>query len=313
MGNNSSISNSNRYYLIRAFFFVLAFFVLDRGLGLTLTKLYENSDAGNKGKIRYALSHSAQLVIFGSSRSASHYIPQKMESILFMNTVNAGIHGSKMALHYGIEQLIFEQYHPKIIVLDLYPSDFTKKKADNLYILRPYYSKNRDVKAILDNSYPFESIKSQSAIYPFNSDILTFLNQNLRMVDFKQSQKGFDPLLGVMKVSQMVDALDNDDVKKIRVNDSLQFKYLEQFIVSAKQADAKIILVISPIYRNSLPSDFFDEITQIADGQGVPLLNFSKYLQDSPEFFNDPIHLNISGAELFTDTLSKQIKQVVLN
>lgn len=301
----------NSYVIKRFILICIIIFLADRGLGYALRYFHESTSAGHKGKLNSIIETPSQIIVLGSSRAASHYVSPLAEKLTTKSVVNAGIHGSNMALHYGVEDLIFKQQKPRLLVFDAFVSDFRTKNASNLHVLRPYYDQSITVRQILDAAYPFEQVKFMSWIYPFNSDILTFMNAYI-FGHTSFSHRGYEPLLGKMATESIPDTSRIDP--RDRVLDTNQFAYFDLFLQKAKEYDVKVVVVFSPIY-GVIPSEFKKQIGLITDKYHVETLDFSYLLNKSSDskYYNDEIHLNDDGAHIFTDTLFSAIKSMSIN
>lgn len=308
MENSLFTSNSKTvYYIRRLFIFVCILFLIDRGLGLILRELHTHTFDGSKGLVNYRLSESSDVYIFGSSRAHSHYDSRMFESELRMTTMNAGVFGSKMSLHYGLASLVLSKHTPLMFVLDVSATDFTVKNS-NLHVLRPYYG-DSVVASILDEEETFVRLKNWSAVYPYNSEIATSIYCNLFRTNPLRDNKGYLPLSGNLSA---VPREREEGVESPSV-DQKQFDYLFRFASLAKRKNCRIVFVISPIAVGIPPSQdaIYRRIRAIADSASVPIWDYSELIdqEQSPAYFRDLIHLNSDGARLFSDTVISRLQR----
>ncbi|HSR19163.1 MAG TPA: hypothetical protein VLM39_13800, partial [Ignavibacteriaceae bacterium] len=95
--------------------------------------------------------------------------------------------------------------------------------------------------------------------------------------------------------------------------------YLKDLIHECKRKKIEIILVHAPLYYELLqliPQQdlFIQQVTELASKNAIQFWDYSQdSVSFSKEYFYNSQHLNISGAEIFSEHLAKDLKQYVQN
>lgn len=100
--------------------------------------------------------------------------------------------------------------------------------------------------------------------------------------------------------------------------DPLREKYLRKTIELSHQHGIQIILYESPVLLESLPyqlnrNEVVNRIRGIASEYGVKYVQFQDMeMAKSRKYYTSPLNTSIEGARIFTDSLGKYIKNIVL-
>jgi hypothetical protein len=132
------------------------------------------------------------------------------------------------------------------------------------------------------------------------------------------SYNGF--LGGTANWNEQFEKQENKNISAIRFSAAelrLGIDYLQSLIIDCKKKNIEIILVHAPMYyelQHLIPQkDFFDR--QISDIAKKNNIQFWDYSQDSvsfsKEYFYNSLHLNIKGAEIFSRTLSVNLRRYI--
>src|ERR1700750_706899 len=122
--------------------FIVLMVVLDWSIGYLLKKEYYSQKSGWDFRTTYVIdSVKSDVLILGSSRALHHYDPNIIQDSLHMTAYNGGRDGCEMFYDYGVLTSALKRYHPKLVVLDMRPSEFEKDQDgyDRLNMLLPYY------------------------------------------------------------------------------------------------------------------------------------------------------------------------------
>lgn len=114
----SSFSEIKKFGLHLAVFAGVVFaldFVLGKAAEHYFFKTYDG-DTG--GAVNGLLAKKSDVVVFGSSRAESHYVPDVLSASWGVSAFNAGFKGSNIIYDYGVLQLVLEAYAPKLIIYD---------------------------------------------------------------------------------------------------------------------------------------------------------------------------------------------------
>jgi len=314
---NLSIFSSKKAvsFLLKVSVFFALLVAVDFGIGGAVSELYRRAPHGaNWTKENWLLDGHFDVVVFGSSRALRHYVPSVIEKETGLSVFNAGQNGQYMLYAYGLEQLLLSRYSPKMIVLDVLPSfiikaDNPEEEFERLSTLSPFID-NSSVKQLLVGDRFFEGLKYASRMYRYNSKILSIL-ENFRSPP-NNVDNGYDSVGDVRFHDRnpfIVDLL-----QKVEV-DSFKLGILRRFIRSARSKNIFVVAVFSPISgplskRSTnvvkMYSEFFVE-------NKTPFLNYS-----TPDFrrywnknlFIDIIHMDETGADMFSREFAEQLLQV---
>ncbi len=290
--------------------FAVCLFAADRLIGTALKKGYENyPDA-----VYYGVNQCSQdLLLFGSSRCSHHYVPDILSGSLGGSCYNLGHDGQNIYYHYGLLKSVLERHKPEMVIFDLIYIDYLKTPSkydrDQLSVFLPLHRTDA-LKEVIGLRGKTERIKLLSAIYPFNSQLLPILG---RMAGYEEdSLDGYYPLTGSMKGER-------EDISNTEMcgfdYDPDKLAYVEKAIRLCLRNGVKVVLCASPVYadmKGRMPSD---TIRCIAGRNGVPFFN---YEQDTafinhPELFRDRLHLNGTGAEIYSAAVARRIKELLYN
>jgi hypothetical protein len=284
------------------------FFLFDRALGLGLKYLYSQSNATDEYKISYSNESTRDSVLFfGSSRTLHHYVPSIFEKELGLPCYNVADWGIKnIYYHYGLLSNILTRYTPKTIVFEVHPCDWLqtpfsgKERATSL---APYCGMSEGCNEMLKLSGKYWPCLL-SNVYRYTGSFPNLLSGKFGSMD--RSLKGWKPMDGVLdtlgvKAEEYPFPIDNERIT-----------LLERFINDCKQHNIQLIIAVSPMYVCS-EQDAFKFPRDLTARYNLTYLD---HYRDSdfvghPELFYDFGHLNRQGAELFSQKMAKEIKEII--
>lgn len=294
-------------FLLKLIVFGLLCIGVDRGVGAILKYLNDHAKGGYTQRENFISGRvDTDILIFGSSRAAHHYVPAILWDSLQMSSFNCGSDGHGVIYAYGKLKTVLSRVSPKVVILD-FISYLDLEKGDpvkDLAPLRPYYdypgldSLFRDIDAT-------ERWKMLSRCYPYNSQVLQLIN-DYRSNPVLSQDHGYLPLYGEMNY---------EPPKKPHVEtpgiDPVKRKYLEAFIKEVK-AHSKLIVFVSPTYGEADPG-LYAVMKALCEAYQVPVFN---HLNDSSitrhrNWFVDPVHLNDEGAGIYTKSIIGEIKRAL--
>ena len=294
-------------YIIKIAVFFLLVTIVDLIVGKTFQYLVDHARGGNNGRNNYICNETNQdILIFGSSRAIHHYNPLILSDSLGLSCYNCGQDGNGSILNYGRYQLIYQRYHPQIIIYDIIP-DFDLLTGDDnhkyLGWLRAYYDK-MGIPEVFESVDPTEKYKMKSQMYRYNSKFIEIVSDYIHPL---QS----DGILGFRPFNETIDTMKiaKNPVKKANYSfDTLKISYLEKMIDKSK--DTKIIFAVSP-HLIGMDTLQFQPIIDICKKKDILFIDFSnnpKYVHHN-EFFKDGSHLNSKGADEFTRDFIQEMKK----
>jgi len=303
----TQISHIKRF-LAKFLILVLLLYVADQIVGYALKKAYFNQKSGLNYRTTYVIdSTKADILIFGSSRANHHYIPSLIEDSLQLTCYNAGRDGCFLLYSATVFKTVLKRHKPKIVIFDVNYNEleYNKEQLDRISVLNPYYYKSNDIQQLIQMRSPFEKYKLVSAIYPYNSMLLTIVVGNMEMNKTRKADlKGYIPLYKVMQDTEKHSIHSNNP--KL---DSVKINLLTSVIKQCKEKGVRMVLVQSPIYLKSKPKESDNKLAQIARENAVEYYDFSMDTMFSkPALYQDYDHLNETGAKIFTKQIIEKIK-----
>ncbi len=293
---------------ILLFFAIVA--AIDYGVGILGDYLQTHAKGGGTRVFNdLVMKDTHDVVILGSSRAHHHYDTPFLSDTLGMDIYNAGYDGNGVVLAYGLLELMFERYQPKLIVFDVeptfdiyvYPNDNNHKRY--ISSLKPYY-RNKTVKALIRDVSDEEWYKVQSGMIRYNSNLVSMAIENV--LTRATNQAGYLPLHGKYEGDYISESKVNEELEI----DSFKLKYVEKMLVSSINQKVPIIMVASPKY-GAVSSNRLDPVKEICKKYSVPFIDYyadSIFMQHK-EWFKEPMHLNETGAREF----SKRVIEIIKN
>lgn len=266
-------------FLIRVFFFVLIFVVLDRSFGLILQS-QRPTDYRQFIESKLAFfenTRSTDVLIIGDSHIADALDPRTIEDNLSLETFNLGIYHSSPIENYFVTKAALEHLEkkPKVIVLGTNPVMFERELSKGKYspLILPtnysleltYYSKEG-----FDASFFFSTIREKYLIKPMINNLLGKKYSPTRKIT--NVHHGHS-----MFYNQVEDAEWNnfEKPKKKKVYKE-QIEYFKKTIQLAIKNDIQVIIVHSPIWKKEM------EVLV----QSKPYKSFEKTIREMEEKFN---------------------------
>jgi hypothetical protein len=286
--------------------FALVMVICDMCFGYAMDYVNSHAHGGGGAKRYYIIEKSGEdILMFGSSRMAHHYNPQMIADSLGLSCYNCGEDGNGIIYSYGLFQHILKRYTPKVIIYDI--SSFDVKFDDlSKYIglLRPY-ADDPDVANVITTVSPNDRLKLYSHLYRYNSTCIGLLGG---MVGSSRYEGGFEPLNAVMDYEP--------EIPKDENNTNIEpFKEqcLRNLIQTCQSKKIKLIFTVSPSYHGEQSGPAHPEVKALCDAYGITFIDCLGLhgVSDNREFFKDRTHLNVDGANAFTDSLITRIKPIV--
>jgi len=301
-------------FLIRSLLFLFILFILDYSIGSLLKYLYFKQGSGSLNNITFALdSTKADIIVVGSSTANHHYYPRVFEDKLKMSYYNTGQDGTTILYHYAILLSILKRYNPKIVILDVDFGEFEKDQDsyDRLSILLPYYYSHPELRPIIRSRSPYEKLKLLSKIYPFNSMIFSVIIRNSYFNEFnfkrKEDDKGYIPINRSWNKPIQV----STNFTKYEL-DNYKIDLFKSFIKKCVESNVTLYTVTSPRFILQHTKDTSLKIVKkITSKFNIPFYNYADDTSfwKHPEYYADQLHLNNTGAEIFSNKIVEKIIQ----
>jgi len=301
--------NTCLHFIAKLLLLLLILFLLDFSIGNTLRYFYFKQEWGRQYRATYALEKTtADALIFGSSSAYHHYVPDIIEARLKQSCYNTGSPGQSLLYNYAILKAILKRYSPKLIILDVSGGDFRvdQESYDRLSFLLPYYKKHEEIRPIVNLKSPMEKYKLLSSIYAFNSSFLMIAGGNSEYFKKRTTDiKGYKPLFRTWNEPLTIRNPEQYPLDRTKIN------IFRSFIEDCRNFGIKLFIVYSPTYIEYSQKDYSILIIgKIAKEQNIPFIDFTNdtAFTNHPSLFDDPVHLNFKGAELFTARVTNIIK-----
>lgn len=285
---------------------LLFLLLIDFLTGKIMYYFYSKSNNGIAYQEYYIINKTTQdILVLGSSRAAYHYVPGIIKDELGLSVYNAGREGTGKFYQYAVLLATVDRYKPKMVILDfdyreIYKQGgFDRKDLDQL---RPFYGKLSDqFDSLLADSW-YKRLLYRSNLVKYNKKVFHILTGFI--FRGRDNIEGFRPLYG----------------KRIAPTGSLQTVNLEispekmdvirNILLLARENNIDVVLVVSPFCKY-VPENFMEPLDNLAKEFQLPVFNFindTTFLNRPNVFFNDELHLNETGAKLFTCKVARAIK-----
>lgn len=286
----------------KGFVLLVIIFLLDRGIGSVIQYYLKKEKQGNSSVTTYALTRATDdVIIFGSSRAAHHYVPEIISEKTNLTCFNVGRDGMNLSYYSALLQGILAHHTPKLVILDLNLNDFTLlEDKENLVIssIIPYINDNPAIANLIRMNQPVEFWKAKiSKLYRYNSLPASILQHNLGIG--QKNLKGYEPLKG-NKLKFIPDTMEkNPDY----VEDSELVNKFEEFVSILEDRKITYYVIISPSSRKKT-FNCKATASRILSKHNSRLYDYSGFSgHDRLSLFYDGTHMNDMGAKLFTNAI----------
>jgi len=290
---------------------IVLFFIIDRLLGKWLEHRFNTVPQGDIKTFAHSITNpSEDIFIYGSSRAMHGYDCTVFSNVLQTSCFNNGKENSTILYHDMILNAMLKKHVPKIIILDFAPKELSWGESENsknvlANTILPYAIHDTAFAAIAKQQFPQEYIKAKlSWLYAYKSSVISLINAN--NASGENEINGYRPLQGSKVKSTPMNYSDEAESP-----DTSAEKSFDEFIKTIAANHIRLYVIQSPIfvkYYKSTPS--LDYAKMVLKKYSIP---FWDYAFDTtlykPEYFYDNIHLNETGAKLFSEKVAERIKQ----
>lgn len=247
---------------------------------------------------------NSDLWFLGSSRTLVQYNPRIFDSILDVSSYTIGCDAMHVALQIQCYEIAREfNDKPKYIVLDLlWQSLDMSFHPISKYAYMPYIY-NKKVRQIIKHNNNLSFAYLYLPYYRF----LTEKGAD-KLYQFRTTERGFQACRFPWS------PIDNDNLDTIHYHkEPAAIELLEDFICNCQKDSISIILIHSPFERKGFEKiqdhqDMLNLFRCIAERNGVPFLDYTEdpICYDTLNFYN-AMHLNATGADLFSEKLAHDL------
>lgn len=286
--------------------------IVDFGVGKLFDGLLEKlpSEGERVAKSNFVLSKvNSEIVIVGSSRAECHYNSKMLQdSILGGAVFNCGVDGALFFYEVAVVNSILDRYIPKMIIWDFQVDDLADdNKSESLGLLYPYYWRNDYIREFLDEREPELKYKIWLNAYRFNATGSRIL-RSLRIPETDNWGFRGQPVLDATRIFEFKTI--EQPTKPI---DPVKVKLLERTIKTSKEKGVELFVVISPYYNKFIGlSSTQIELQKVCSLYDIPFIDDSQIeaFIGKSEYIYDVGHLNVEGANVFTNLLINQLTQL---
>lgn len=310
---HSYISNTKLIKIILVTLSSILF--LDISIGFLLNKHFKNSYVNYKNIIS---KQDIELLVLGSSTIARALNPKILEENTGFKSYSLAKDGTGLFYSTSIIRNIPKNNNLKYVILGIDPIHFSSGYNSNSFKqikrLAPFANEDKllnDYLKILDKNFSFKNL---FFTYKYKDFYKSKIKENLYF--HKNSKYNFFPLMG-SKINYKLQP-------QININDSILEtanevkELLFDLSISLKKYNFKLILVTAPEYKTqqrTIQKRFVDIINEISNALKEnnicdlsKLNNFDiRSIVDEPKLFYDFSHLNIDGANKFTNIIANKI------
>lgn len=294
----------NKKYILKALILAVLLIVADRGIGSGLEWMYRHQMGGDYWSATRAIEQQeADVLILGSSRARHHYNPQIFKDSLGMEVYNAGRDGCFLVYQWAQLKLMLDRYIPKVVILEVTPYDFNLNESDydRLSGLLPYQNCASFWKVIRKKSQ-WERWKCLSAIYPYNSQVMSLLTTMGRTGSIRLD--GFEPIEG--SVNHPMETGNGGASETI---DEKKVKLMGDIIDICAEKDIALYMVTSPYFIHFTHSETLDLVQQMCEKRNVPYISYLNHpIFADGSLYQTADHLNAEGADIFSSMVAEWIK-----
>ena len=273
--------------------FIFILFIASLLLDVVFTTIISQSSERNKVEnVMHSFGKKYDVVIMGTSRANNHFVADLFEK-KGLKSFNYGISGSHLfETSLLLKVMIANKFQIKNLILEADLSICNEKRDEGITArFMPYIHTN----SIIKEHYKKESDFKQLYYVPFYRYIKFDAKIGFREVYEVLSKKptntlynkGYYPLISDKKGSM------KNDISTLKV---IRNKYYEEIKKLCKQNNINLIVVMTPMCKNTKGLDYFDNVKK----QYPEINNFENTVTDD-RYFASCGHLNNEGAIIYTN------------
>jgi hypothetical protein len=273
--------------------FVFILFIASLLLDVIFTTIISQSSERNKVEnVLHSFEKKYDVVIMGTSRANNHFVTDLFEK-KGLKSFNYGISGSHLfETSLLLKLMMTNKFQIKNLILEADLSICNEKRDEGTTArFMPYIHTN----SIIKEHYKHESDFKQLYYVPFYRYIKFDAKIGFREVYEVLSKKptntlynkGYYPLISDKKGSM------KNDISTLKV---IRNKYYEEIKKLCKQNNINLIVVMTPMCKNTKGLDYFDKVKK----QYPEINNFENTVTDD-RYFASCGHLNNEGAIIYTN------------
>lgn len=285
---------------------MLGVFITDRAGSHIMWWVNQHTQDVSGPKLRYLVHDVHEDVLFmGTSRANCHYIPSIIADTLGLSVYNGGVDASNcIYAHYYILCHILAHHTPKVICLEVMPSDYAPQKDafETTSFFAPYFGTNAQADSIFREAGTYWMYEL-SHLYRYNAKAFS----NIAGLLYSRQDGGDQGYIYVPKPPHFPEKLKPYPTPEGL--DSLKLHYMQRFVSMCQERDIRLFFVVSPAYSVAAP-DLYAPLKEFAARNDIPFFDYhtTGLYHDHPEYFKDEMHLWDIGARAYSATFAHDLK-----
>lgn len=301
-------------FLLYIVLFIMPIWIILVGVDNTFSSIVRNANSAFSKPLNdmYIASDNHDVLICGNSRASVQYDPNIIDSILGCTSYNLGYDGCAI----NIQLLKYKHWiklHtlPQYVIYNIDLWTMNKTQGNNREQIFPYFRFDKSMLYSFDeyHDYTFAEKHIPFCRYIGHRELL-----NRVLGDSISFYKGY---YGYNWDWQTNNQRHNNDLYKC-ASDANMIQLFSDFISEQQECGISILFVYAPMFHTIMRyspdiQKMYNMYDAIARQYNIPILdyNYDNICQDSTLFYNK-MHLNRTGAEVFTTKLAHDIDSLGL-
>lgn len=273
--------------------FVFILFIASLLLDVIFTTIISQSSERNKVEnVLHSFEKKYDVVIMGTSRANNHFVTDLFEK-KGLKSFNYGISGSHLfETSLLLKLMMANKFQIKNLILEADLSICNEKRDEGTTArFMPYIHTNSIIKDHYKNEIDFKQLYYVPFYRYIKFDTKIGFKEVYEVLAKKPTNtlynKGYYPLISDKKGSM------KNDISTLKV---IRNKYYEEIKKICKQNNINLIVVMTPMCKNTKGLDYFDNVKK----QYTEINNFENTVTDD-RYFASCGHLNNEGAIIYTN------------
>jgi hypothetical protein len=273
--------------------FVFILFIASLLLDVIFTTIISQSSERNKVEnVMHSYGKKHDVVIMGTSRANNHFVTDLFEK-KGLKSFNYGISGSHLfETSLLLKLMITNKFQIKNLILEADLSICNEKRDEGTTArFMPYIHTNSSIKEHYKNELDFKQLFYVPFYRYIKFDAKIGFREVYEVLSNKPTNtlfnKGYYPLISDKKGSM------KNNISTLKV---IRNKYYEEIKKICKQNNINLIVVMTPMCKNTKGLDYFDKVKK----QYPEINNFENTVTDD-RYFASCGHLNNEGAIIYTN------------
>ena len=273
--------------------FVFILFIASLLLDVIFTTIISQSSERNKVEnVLHSFEKKYDVVIMGTSRANNHFVTDLFEK-KGLKSFNYGISGSHLfETSLLLKLMMANKFQIKNLILEADLSICNEKRDEGTTArFMPYIHTNSIIKDHYKNEIDFKQLYYVPFYRYIKFDTKIGFKEVYEVLAKKPTNtlynKGYYPLISDKKGSM------KNDISTLKV---IRNKYYEEIKKLCKQNNINLIVVMTPMCKNTKGLDYFDNVKK----QYPEINNFENTVTDD-RYFASCGHLNNEGAIIYTN------------